>query len=259
MSAGLSAPQVPAAAVRISGLTRKFDDFVAVDGVDLEVPTGSVFGFLGPNGAGKSTTVRMLVGLLKPTSGSIRILGLDPATDAVEIRRRIGVVPDGAPLFERLTGREYLVFAGRMHGLAPAEIDRRADELLALLDMTDDAGKLIADYSHGMRKKIALSGALLHGPRVLFLDEPFEGIDPVAARTIRDLLTGLAKRDVTVFLTSHVLEIIDRLCTDAAILARGKIVVTGTLAALKASGTLEELFLRTVGGTKESTGLSWID
>lgn len=246
-------------AIVANGLTRAFDEVVAVDGVDLAVPKGSLFGFLGPNGAGKSTTVRMLVGLLKPTAGSIRILGLDPDADPLAIRRQIGVVPDGAPLFERLSGREYLTFVGRMHHLPAAEIRKRADELLDLLDLDGDAEKLIADYSHGMRKKIALSGALIHGPRVLFLDEPFEGVDPVAARTIRDLLTGLAAKEITVFLTSHVLEIVDRLCTDVAILARGKILVSGTLAELKATGTLEEVFLRTVGGGHEGAKLSWIE
>ena len=247
------------AAVEAAGLTKKFGDVVAVDGVDLVVPRGSLFGFLGPNGAGKSTTVRMLVGLLKPTAGSIRILGMDPNVDGVAIKRQIGVVPDGAPLFERLTGREFLTFVGRMHGLQTPEITKRSEELLGLLDLAADGDKMIADYSHGMRKKIALSGALLHGPRVLFLDEPFEGIDPVAARTIRDLLTGLARREITIFLTSHVLEIIDRLCTDVAILAKGKVLVGGRLEELKRTGTLEDVFLRTVGGARGSTELSWIE
>jgi ABC-2 type transport system ATP-binding protein len=246
-------------AIFAQGLTRRFEEFVAVDGLDLSVPTGSLFGFLGPNGAGKSTTVRMLVGLLKPDAGSIRILGLDPETDGLAIRRQIGVVPDGAPLFDRLSGREYLTFVGRMHGLAAAEIARRSDELLKLMDLASDGDKLIADYSHGMRKKTALCGALIHGPRVLFLDEPFEGIDPVAARTIRDLLTGLARRDITIFLTSHVLEIVDRLCTDVAILAKGKVLVSGSLESLKKSGTLEDVFLRTVGGGGAKAELSWIE
>lgn len=246
-------------AILASGLTRRFEEFVAVDGVDLAVPRGALFGFLGPNGAGKSTTVKMLVGLLKPTAGTIRILGIDPEEDPIEVRRRIGVVPDGAPLFDRLTGLEYLTFVGRMHGLPAAEIRRRSDELLTLLGLSEEAGKLIADYSHGMRKKVALSGALIHGPKVLFLDEPFEGIDPLAARTMRDLLIGLAKRQVTVFLTSHVLEIVDKLCTDVAILARGKVLVSGSLTSLKATGTLEDLFLRTVGGTLAPASLSWID
>ncbi len=246
-------------AIVARGLTKRFDEVVAVDGVDLTVPRGALFGFLGPNGAGKSTTVRMLTGLLRKDAGTVRILGTDPDADPLEVKRRIGVVPDGVPLFERLTGLEYLTFVGRMYSLPAADIRVRAKELLALLDLESDSQKLIADYSHGMRKKVALCGALIHGPRVLFLDEPFEGIDPVAARTIRDLLTSLSKREITVFLTSHVLEIVDRLCTDVAILAGGKIVVAGTLEELKRTGTLEDVFIRTVGGAKDATGLTWIE
>ncbi len=252
----MSAPQAPA--LEVEGLTKRFGEVVAVDALSLRVPRGSLFGFLGPNGAGKSTTVRMMVGLLRPTAGSVRILGIDPWSRGVESRRAVGVIPDGVPLFERLSGREYLTFCGRMHGLREGEIGRRSEELLELLDLAPDADKLIADYSHGMRKKIALSGALLHGPRVLFLDEPFEGIDPVAARTIRELLQSLARREITVFLTSHVLEIVERLCTDVAILARGRLLVAGTLSDLRRDGTLEEVFLRTVGGTREASALSWI-
>ena len=245
-------------AIEAVGLTKQFGEFAAVDGVDLVVPRGSIFGFLGPNGAGKSTTVRMLVGLLRPTAGSIRILGVDPEDDPLAVKRQIGVVPDGAPLFERLTGAEYLAFVGRMHRLPAREARGRADELLAAFELSGEEGKLITDYSHGMRKKIALAGALLHGPRVLFLDEPFEGVDPVAARTIRDLLVGLSKRDITVFLTSHVLEIVDRLCTDVAILDKGKVAATASLDALRRTTTLEELFLKTVGATSAAK-LSWID
>lgn len=257
----MSANAAPAAsgAILARGLTKKFDETIAVDAVDLSVPRGSLFGFLGPNGAGKSTTVRMLTGLLRKDAGTIEILGLDPDADPLEVKRKIGVVPDGVPLFDRLTGHEYLTFVGRMHSLAAPEIRKRADELLALVDLENEAGKLIADYSHGMRKKVALCGALIHGPRVLFLDEPFEGIDPVAARTMRDLLTSLSKREITVFLTSHVLEIVDRLCTDVAILARGKVLVSGSLEELKRTGTLEDVFIRTVGGAKDATGLSWIE
>lgn len=253
----MSTPNIPQA-IEAVGLTKTFGDVVAVDGVDLVVPRGSIFGFLGPNGAGKSTTVRMMVGLLKPTSGTIRILGIDPEDDPISVKRQIGVVPDGAPLFERLTGLEYLGFVGRMHRLDGADARRRADELLAAFELAGEEGKLIADYSHGMRKKIALAGALLHGPRVLFLDEPFEGVDPVAARTIRDLLTDLARREITVFLTSHVLEIVDRLCTDVAILAKGKIAATASLAELRRTTTLEDLFLKTVGASVAAK-LSWVE
>ena len=250
-------PNIPHA-IEAVGLTKRFGEVVAVDGVDLVVPRGSIFGFLGPNGAGKSTTVRMMVGLLRPTSGTMRILGMDPEEDPIAVKRQIGVVPDGAPLFERLTGLEYLAFVGRMHRLDNADARRRADELLAAFELAGEEGKLIADYSHGMRKKIALAGALLHGPRVLFLDEPFEGVDPVAARTIRDLLTDLARREITVFLTSHVLEIVDRLCTDVAILTKGKIAATASLDELRRTTTLEDLFLKTVGASAAAK-LSWVE
>ena len=253
----MSTPNIPHA-IEAVGLTKHFGEVVAVDGVDLVVPRGSIFGFLGPNGAGKSTTVRMMVGLLRPTSGTMRILGIDPEEDPIAVKRQIGVVPDGAPLFERLTGLEYLAFVGRMHRLDNVDARRRADELLAAFELAGEEGKLIADYSHGMRKKIALAGALLHGPRVLFLDEPFEGVDPVAARTIRDLLTDLARREITVFLTSHVLEIVDRLCTDVAILTKGKIAATASLDELRRTTTLEDLFLKTVGASAAAK-LSWVE
>lgn len=250
---------VPAAAIEAVGLTKVFGETAAVDGVDLTVPRGAIFGFLGPNGAGKSTTVRMLVGLLKPTAGHVRILGRDLEEDPLGVKSVIGVVPDGAPLFDRLTGREFLAFAARLHGVDATAGRNRAEELLTAFDLAKEDRKLIADYSHGMRKKLALAGALLHGPRVLFLDEPFEGVDPVAARTIRDLLQDLARREITVFLTSHVLEIVDRLCTDVAILDKGKIAAAESLAGLRARGaTLEDLFLKTVGAV-EGAKLSWIE
>jgi ABC-2 type transport system ATP-binding protein len=251
-------PEAAAGAIEATGLTKRFGEVTAVDGVELSVPRGSIFGFLGPNGAGKSTTVRMLVGLLRPDAGRIRILGIDPEDDPLAVKRSIGVVPDGAPLFERLTGAEYLAFVGRMHRLPGREAARRAEELLVAFELAEEQGKLIADYSHGMRKKIALAGAILHGPRVLFLDEPFEGVDPVAARTIRDLLTDLARREITVFLTSHVLEIVDRLCTDVAILAKGRIAATAHLDDLRKTTTLEDLFLRTVGASAPAK-LSWVE
>ena len=245
-------------AIEAIALSKTFGEVTAVDGVDLSVPRGAIFGFLGPNGAGKSTTVRMLVGLLKPTAGRVTILGTDLEDDPIAVKQLIGVVPDGAPLFERLTGREFLAFAARLHGVPGDLARKRAEELLVAFELVNEERKLIADYSHGMRKKIALAGALLHGPRVLFLDEPFEGVDPVAARTIRDLLQDLARRDITVFLTSHVLEIVDRLCTDVAILNKGKIAATAPLAELRKTSTLEDLFLKTVGAVGAAK-LSWIE
>ena len=252
------------AAIETHELTRRFDRKLAVDRLDLSVPEGSFFGFLGPNGAGKSTTINILTGLLEPSSGSARVLGLDVATQGLEIKRRIGVVPDGLHLFERLTGEEHLRFVGEVHGIAPAEARRRAGQLLAAMSLTDDAGKQITGYSHGMRKKLALACALIHEPRLLFLDEPFEGVDAVATRELRELLLQLvAARHVTVFLTSHVLEVVERLCTHVGIIHDGRLATCGTLDELRAGaggGSLEDLFIATVGGARAdaAAGLDWL-
>jgi ABC-2 type transport system ATP-binding protein len=247
-------------------LSRSFGGRPALDGLTLEVPEGSFYGFLGPNGAGKSTTINILTGLLAPSSGSARVLGFDVDTQGLDIKRRIGVVPDGLHLFERLSGEEHLRFVGEVYGLAPAEARRRAGQLLAAMDLTDDSHKLVSSYSHGMRKKLALSCALIHEPRILFLDEPFEGIDAVATRELRELLQKLvASHHVTVFLTSHVLEVVDKLCTHVGIIANGKLAASGTLDELRrgadgAARSLEDLFLDTVGGGRDdaSAGLDWL-
>jgi ABC-2 type transport system ATP-binding protein len=250
-------------AIETRALRRLFGDNAAVDGIDLEVPTGSFYGFLGPNGAGKSTTIKCLTGLLRPTSGEMRILGLDPLKDAVAVKRRIGVVPEDLALFDRLTARETLDFVGQVHAIERAELDQRTDELLELMTLKEAGETLVADYSHGMRKKLSLAAALLPAPRVLFLDEPFEGIDAIASRQIKDLLHSFVSRGGTVFLTSHILEIVERLCDYIGIIARGKLVAQGTLQALKtgvsAVSTLEETFLGLVGATgRESTSIDWL-
>ena len=175
-------------AVETHGLTREFGSLRAVDGIDLAVPVGSFFGFLGPNGAGKSTTIKCLTGLLRPSSGSMRILGMDPASDPVAVKRRIGVVPEDLALFDRLTAPETLTFVAEVHGLDVTTARARADDLLDLMDLESAGTTLVADFSHGMRKKLSLAAALLPAPRLLFLDEPFEGIDAVASRQIKDLL-----------------------------------------------------------------------
>ena len=247
-------------------LSRLFGGRPALDGLTLEVPEGSFFGFLGPNGAGKSTTINILTGLLAPSGGSAKVLGFDVETQGLEIKRRIGVVPDGLHLFERLTGEEHLRFVGEVHGLAPAEARRRAGQLLAAMDLAGDSTKLVSSYSHGMRKKLALSCALIHEPRILFLDEPFEGIDAVATRELRDLLQKLvASHRVTVFLTSHVLEVVDKLCTHVGIIVKGRLASCGTLDELRRgtdghSRSLEDLFLDTVGAGRDdaSAGLDWL-
>jgi ABC-2 type transport system ATP-binding protein len=247
------------------GLTRRFGAQVAVDGLSLAVPAGAFYGFLGPNGAGKSTTINILTGLLAPTSGRALVLGHDVALDPLAVKRRIGVVPDGLALFERLTGEEQLHFVGRLYGLGAAETARRTRELLEAMELGGDARKLVAGYSHGMRKKLALCCALIHNPRLLFLDEPFEGVDAVAAKGIRDLLSRLvAGGQTTIFLTSHVLEIVERLCTHVGIVDRGRLVAHGPLAELRrgADGgerSLEALFLSLVGGGRDpARGLDWL-
>jgi ABC-2 type transport system ATP-binding protein len=260
-------------AVETSALVRRFGDFVAVDNLNLSVPRGSFFGFLGPNGAGKSTTIKMLTGLLAPTSGGISVLGRDLAVEPLEVKRRIGVVPEDLNLFERLTGAEMLAFTGRMYGLQQTEIAQRSPELLDLMELRDEPRKLIVEYSHGMKKKLCLACALIHRPEMLFLDEPFEGVDAIASRTLKDLLSRLTERGLTVFLTSHVLEIVERLCTDIGIIAQGKLLAVGSLDELKKgikleddsqhSGpiSLEEYFIHVVGGerhTGEEEVLQWL-
>jgi ABC-2 type transport system ATP-binding protein len=226
-------------AVETFDLVRRFQDFVAVDNLNLTVRRGGFFGFLGPNGAGKSTTIKMLTGLLAPTSGKIRVLGRDLSAEPLEVKRRIGVVPEDLNLFERLTGAEMLAFTGRMYGLQKAEIAGRSPELLDLMDLRNEPKKLIVEYSHGMKKKLSLACALIHRPEILFLDEPFEGIDAIASRTLKDLLSRLTARGLTVFLTSHVLEIVERLCSDIAIISQGKLLAAGPLDELRKGIQLE--------------------
>src|SRR5881296_4365629 len=196
---------MPEIAIRTQRLTRRFGNLTAVDGVDLQVAAGQFFGFLGPNGAGKSTTIRMLTGLLAPTAGRIQILGLDLIAKPVEVKRQIGVVPEGMALFGRLTGSEYLNFVGRMYGLDRETAAKRTAELLEFMQLADEPKKLVTDYSHGMQKKLALAAAVIHGPKILFLDEPFEGVDALAAGALKSLLGRMTERGTTIFLTSHVL------------------------------------------------------
>ncbi len=247
-------------AIETRGLTRLFDGKAAVEDLSLSVPVGAFYGFLGPNGAGKSTTIRMLTGLLAATAGDARVLGVDLARDGVEVKRRIGVVPDGLALFERLSGAEQLRIHGQLYGLERREAARRADELLAALDLAEDAGKLVGEYSHGMKKKLALGCALIHGPELLFLDEPFEGIDAVAVSGIRRMLQGLVARGaITIFLTSHVLEVVERLVSHVGIVHRGRLAAQGTLDEVRGAGTLEEVFIRTVGEDGGAAPrLSWL-
>ena len=227
----------------------------------LRVPRGSFYGFLGENGAGKSTTISMLTGVLAPTAGEMRVLGRPVAGDAVEVKRRIGVVPDGMLLFDRLTGREHLTFVGRLFGLGRQESARRADELLEATELSQDARKLVADYSFGMKKKLGLAAALIHGPELLFLDEPFEGVDAVAKTSLTALLAGLVERGrLTVFLTSHVLEIVEKLCTHVGIIVRGDLVEQAALETLRQGRSLEDRFLEMAGADEaEAPKLRWLE
>src|ERR1044071_2665220 len=264
---------VSSAAVETFSLVKQFGTFVAVDHIDLYIKRGSFFGFLGPNGAGKSTTIKMLTGLLAPTSGRLRVLGRDIAVEPIEIKKRIGVVPEDLNLFERLTGAEMLAFTGRMYGLTSAEIAQRSKELLELMDLQDEPKKLVIEYSHGMKKKLSLACALIHRPEILFLDEPFEGVDAIASRTLKDLLSRLTARGLTVFLTSHVLEIVERLCSDIAIIAQGKLLASGSLNELRKGirldgdghasrgpMSLEDYFIHVVGGARQTGDdvLQWL-
>jgi ABC-2 type transport system ATP-binding protein len=249
-------------AVETAGLRRSFGDLVAVDGIDLAVPRGSLYGFLGPNGAGKSTTIKCLTGLLRPSGGSMKLLGMDPVADPIAVKRRIGVVPEDLALFDRLTGAETLAFVGQIHGLDRATLRKRTAELLHLMDLEAAGGVLIADYSHGMRKKIALAAALLPGPSLLFLDEPFEGIDAIASRQIKDLMQGFVRRGGTIFLTSHILEIVERLCDHLGVIHRGRLVAQGSLAELRGGDggrSLEAVFLGLVGAAGDTApALEWL-
>ncbi len=250
-------------AIETSQLTRDFGNFRAVNQIDLRVEAGRFYGFLGPNGAGKSTTIKMLTGLLAPSAGRIKILGedvSDPAR-ALAVKRRIGVVPENLALWDNLTAREYLTFIGRMYGMEISVVRERAEELLAVMDLLKDEKKLTMEFSHGMKKKLALAAALIPNPDLLFLDEPFEGVDAVASRTLRDMLKRCVERGATVFLTSHVLEIVERLCTDVGIIVRGQVVHQSSMEELRKDGSLEDKFIAVVGGGQqaEAQKLSWLE
>jgi len=260
-------------AIETEALSRRFGALEAVRDVNLRVEVGQFYGFLGPNGAGKSTTIKMLTGLLEPSAGRIRVLSLDLARDPIKVKRQIGVVPEGMALFDRLTGPEYLNFAGRMYGLDRATAAARSGELLEFMTLAAHPKTLILDYSHGMKKKLALAAAVIHGPKVLFLDEPFEGVDAIAAGALKAMLNRMIARGVTIFLTSHVLEIVERLCSQVGIIHRGELVAQGSIEELRsgveahhyagqAPGvrlSLEQIFLDIVGGERQAAPeFSWL-
>ena len=248
MTNGSAGPLIAA-----QGLRKTFHQTVAVSGVDLQVFGGEIFGFLGPNGAGKTTTIKMLIGLLRPTAGHAVIGGYDIHATPVPAKALLGYVPDEPYLPEKLTAREFLQFIGGLYRIPNADVARRGAELLKLFDLQDHADDLIGGFSHGMKQKTALAGALLHDPRVLFLDEPTVGLDPRSARLIKDRLRQLAARGTAVFLTTHILEIAERLCDRVAIIADGRVIAAGTMNELRQGSTgqsLEDIFLSLTGGAE---------
>jgi ABC-2 type transport system ATP-binding protein len=252
-----------AVAIEIHDLQKLYRGVAAVDGLSITVPQGCFFGFLGPNGAGKTTTIKILMGLAQPDAGTVSVLGLPLPEKSLEIRREIGLVPDDSLLFDYLTGAEYLEFVGRLYGLTRPLARERGGELLQLFQLHENERKLIGEYSKGMRKRIAMAAALIHRPRLFLMDEPFEGVDAVGARLMKDILLEQVQHGATVFLTSHVLEVVERLCDRVAIINRGKIVVEGTMAELRqqtagGASTLEEIFVNIIGAERYSDRLDWL-
>jgi ABC-2 type transport system ATP-binding protein len=242
--------------IRANGLTKRFGKLAAVDDLSLEVGAGEVFGFLGPNGAGKTTTIRMLSGLIRPTGGTALVAGHDVATEPREVKRRVGYLAETPYLYPKLTGREFLAFMGGLYDVPKGLASQRSERLLNLFELPDKADDLVETYSHGMRQKLALAGALLHEPAVLFLDEPTSGLDPRSARLVKDLLVALVERGHTIFLSTHVLEIAEQLCHRVGIIDHGRIIATGTLDELRRQThveafSLEDVFLQLTGGTEE--------
>jgi ABC-2 type transport system ATP-binding protein len=245
-------------ALTARGLHKRYGPKVAVGNLDLDVAPGSFFGIVGPNGAGKTTTLRMATGLLRPDAGRIWVDGIDVWADPVTAKARIGVLPEDLALFERLSGRELLTFHGLLRNMDVRVVTERSEELLDLLGLTDSADVLVVDYSHGMRKKLVLAAALLHAPKLLFLDEPFEAIDPVSARAIRNLLAHFTSTGSTIVFSSHVMELVERLCDHVAVMAQGAILWAGPIDELRAGGSLEDAFVALVGEPSGRQELSWL-
>ena len=252
----MSAPPPPALALR--GLFKRFQHVVAVAGVDLDVPRSSFFGLVGPNGAGKSTTIAMSTGLLRPDAGTVFANGIDVWADPITAKAQIGVLPEGLRLFERLTGRELLIHTGLLRRMPRDVVEQRAKELLAALGLTGAAEKMVVDYSTGMKKKIALSVAMLHAPRLLVLDEPFEAVDPVSALTIRNILQRYVESGGTVLMSSHVMELVQRLCDHVAVIDRGTIVAAGPIGTVTGGRALDEVFVDIVGAAPSTADLDWL-
>ena len=245
-------------AVRLAGLWRRFGTKVAVGGIDLDVPAGSFYGLVGPNGAGKTTTLRMATGLLRPDAGTVLVEGVDLWADPIRAKSLFGVLPDGVRLFDRLSGRQLITYAGLLHGLDRATAAARTQDLLRALDLEQDAATLVVDYSAGMTKKVALAAAMVHAPRLLVLDEPFEAVDPVSAANIREILTAFVASGGTVIVSSHVMDLVQRMCDHVAVVAGGRVLAAGTVEAVRAGSTLEDRFVQLVGGRTAGEGLEWL-
>lgn len=252
----------PAAGVRpaieIRGLTKAFGQKVAVDRINLDIPSGSFYGLVGRNGAGKTTTISMVTGMLQPTEGTAYVRGIDMWTDPLKAKAHLGVLPDGVHLFDKLTGEQLITYSGYLHGIDKETVASRVKDLLTAMDLTDAAGRAVADYSAGMTKKIALAAALVHAPSVLILDEPFEAVDPVSAANIQDILRGFVASGGTVIISSHVMDLVQRLCDHVAVMDSGRILAAGTVDEVRAGMSLEERFVQLVGGRTSSEGLSWL-
>ena len=255
-----SAPPPPGwPAVVARGLVKRFGDKTAVAGIDLDVPRGCFYGLVGPNGAGKTTSIRMMTGLMRPDGGQVWVEGRDVWADPVAVKSRIGVLPDEFRLFDRLTGAELLDYCGLLRGMAPAVVAERARELLDVLDLAGAADTFVVDYSTGMRKKIALAAAVLHGPSVLFLDEPFEAVDPVSTRVIRSLLERFTASGNTVVFSSHVMEVVERICDRVGVVHQGRVIAEGATDDLRGGRRLEDVFVELVGAGAADTGsIDWL-
>ena len=249
---------LPVTALSIRGLAKRFGSKIAVDGISLEVPAGSFFGIVGPNGAGKTTTLSMATGLLRPHFGTAVVHGVDVWAQPLEAKKLMGILPDGVRLFDRLSGEQLVTYAGLLRGMDKDVVASRVGELLAALDLSQDAGTLVVDYSAGMTKKIALASALIHAPKVLVLDEPFESVDPVSAANIRDILDRYVATGGTVIVSSHVMDLVQRMCDHVAVVAAGRLLAAGTVDQVRAGASLEERFVELVGGRSQTEGLEWL-
>lgn len=245
-------------AIEIRGLTKAFGQKVAVDRINLDIPSGSFYGLVGRNGAGKTTTISMVTGMLMPSEGTAYVRGIDMWTEPLKAKAHLGVLPDGVHLFDKLTGEQLITYSGYLHGIDKETVASRVKDLLTAMDLTDAAGRAVADYSAGMTKKIALAAALVHAPSVLILDEPFEAVDPVSAANIQDILRGFVASGGTVVISSHVMDLVQRLCDHVAVMDSGRILAAGTVDEVRAGVSLEERFVQLVGGRTSSEGLSWL-